>query len=48
MTVAGLAGKRWPVTFDRDRVRDLFRLGFLDRHEDVIFMGPVGVGKKQS
>ena len=34
-----------PVTFDRDRVRDLFSLGFLDRHEDVIFMGPVGVGK---
>jgi DNA replication protein DnaC len=34
-----------PVTFDRDRVRDLFGLGFLDRHEDVIFMGPVGVGK---
>lgn len=34
-----------PVTFDRDRVRDLFGLGFLDRHEDVIFLGPVGVGK---
>ena len=34
-----------PVTFDRDRVRDLFGLGFLDRHEDAIFMGPVGVGK---
>jgi DNA replication protein DnaC len=34
-----------PVTFDRDRVRDLFGLGFLDRHEDVIFMGQVGVGK---
>ena len=34
-----------PVTFDRDRVRDLFSLGFLDRHEDVLFMGPVGVGK---
>lgn len=34
-----------PVTFDRDRVRDLFSLGFLDRHEDVIFRGPVGVGK---
>jgi DNA replication protein DnaC len=34
-----------PVTFDRDRVRDLFGLGFLDRHEDVIFMGPAGVGK---
>ena len=34
-----------PVTFDRDRVRDLFSLGFLERHEDAIFMGPVGVGK---
>ena len=34
-----------PVTFDRDRVRDLFGLGFLDRHEDALFMGPVGVGK---
>lgn len=34
-----------PVTFDRDRVRDLFGLGFLDRNEDVIFMGPAGVGK---
>jgi DNA replication protein DnaC len=34
-----------PITFDRDRVRDLFGLAFLERHEDVIFMGPVGVGK---
>jgi DNA replication protein DnaC len=34
-----------PVTFDRDRVRDLFSLQFLDRKEDVIFLGPVGVGK---
>jgi DNA replication protein DnaC len=34
-----------PVTFDRDRVRDLFSLGFIDRKEDVLFMGPVGVGK---
>ena len=33
------------ITFDRDLVRDLFGLGFLQRHEDVIFMGPVGVGK---
>jgi DNA replication protein DnaC len=42
-----LEGFDWdaPVTFDRDRVRDLFGLGFLERHEDVIFMGPVGVGK---
>lgn len=34
-----------PVTFDRDRVKELFSLGFLERHEDVIFLGPVGVGK---
>jgi DNA replication protein DnaC len=42
-----LEGFDWdaPVTFDRDRVKDLFSLGFLDRHEDAIFMGPVGVGK---
>jgi DNA replication protein DnaC len=34
-----------PITFDRDRVRDLFGLGFLERNEDVLFLGPVGVGK---
>jgi DNA replication protein DnaC len=34
-----------PVTFDRDRVKELFSLGFLERQEDVIFLGPVGVGK---
>lgn len=34
-----------PVTFDRDRVRDLFSLSFLQKHQDVIFLGPVGVGK---
>jgi DNA replication protein DnaC len=34
-----------PVSFDRDRVKELFGLGFLERHEDVIFLGPVGVGK---
>ena len=34
-----------PVTFDRDRVRDLFSLGFLERREDALFLGPVGVGK---
>ena len=34
-----------PVTFDRDRVRDLFGLGFLERKEDVLLLGPVGVGK---
>ena len=42
-----LEGFDWDteVTFDRDRIRDLFGLGFIDRAEDVIFMGPVGVGK---
>ncbi|MCA9759203.1 MAG: IS21-like element helper ATPase IstB [Candidatus Eisenbacteria bacterium] len=34
-----------PITFDRDRVRDLFSLGFIERAEDVLFLGPVGVGK---
>lgn len=34
-----------PVTFDRDRVRDLFSLAFLEKHQDVVFLGPVGVGK---
>jgi DNA replication protein DnaC len=34
-----------PVTFDRDRVRDLFGLSFLEKREDVLFLGPVGVGK---
>ena len=33
------------VTFDRNRVRDLFGLGFIERCEDVIFVGPVGTGK---
>ncbi len=42
-----LEGFDWeaPFSFDRDRVKDLFGLGFLERHEDVIFLGPVGVGK---
>lgn len=42
-----LEGFDWdaPVTFDRDRVRDLFSLGFVERQQDVIFQGPVGVGK---
>ena len=34
-----------PISFDRNRVRELFGLGFIERHEDVIFMGPTGVGK---
>jgi len=42
-----LEGFDWdaPVTFDRDRVKELFSLGFLERCEDVLFLGPVGVGK---
>lgn len=42
-----LEGFDWdaPVTFDKHRVRDLFSLGFVQRHEDVIFLGPAGVGK---
>ena len=34
-----------PVTFDRDRVKALGNLTFLERREDVIFLGPTGVGK---
>ena len=33
------------VTLDRDIIRELFSLEFIDRHENVIFCGPVGVGK---
>lgn len=34
-----------PVNLDRQRIRDLFGLGFVVRKEDVILLGPVGVGK---
>ena len=34
-----------PITFDRDRVRDLFNLSFVGNHENVLICGPVGVGK---
>ena len=34
-----------PVHVDRQKIRDLFSLGFVARHEDVILLGPVGVGK---
>jgi DNA replication protein DnaC len=34
-----------PVTFDREWVKDQFSLAFMARKEDVIFMGPAGVGK---
>jgi len=33
------------VTVDRDILKELFSLEFIDRHENVIFCGPVGVGK---
>jgi DNA replication protein DnaC len=34
-----------PVAFDRPRVRDLFNLQWLEAHENIVFCGPVGVGK---
>lgn len=34
-----------PITVDREKVKDLFNLGFAERHENVIICGPVGVGK---
>jgi len=34
-----------PVHYDRTRVRELFRLDWLAAQENVIFCGPVGVGK---
>jgi DNA replication protein DnaC len=34
-----------PVTFDRDRIRDLISLVFIEKREDVLLLGPVGVGK---
>jgi DNA replication protein DnaC len=34
-----------PVSFDRPRVRALFGLHWLGQRENVIFTGPVGVGK---
>ncbi len=39
-----LEGFDWeaPVSFDRDRVRDLFTLSFVERQEDVTFLGPGG------
>lgn len=42
-----LEGFDWnaSLSFDRRRVKDLFSLGFIERREDVILLGPVGVGK---
>lgn len=34
-----------PVSFDRARVRELFSLRWLTERENVVFAGPVGVGK---
>jgi DNA replication protein DnaC len=34
-----------PVTFDKQRVKELFSLAFYERREDVVFLGPAGVGK---
>jgi DNA replication protein DnaC len=34
-----------PVQFDRRRLQALFSLEFLARHEHVLLLGPVGVGK---
>jgi len=33
------------ITVDREVLKELFSLEFIDRHENVIFCGPVGVGK---
>jgi DNA replication protein DnaC len=33
------------ISFDRTRVKDLMSLAFMERKEDVILLGPAGVGK---
>jgi len=33
------------ITVDREILKELFSLEFIERHENVIFCGPVGVGK---
>ena len=33
------------ISVDRDMLKELFSLEFIDRHENVILCGPVGVGK---
>jgi len=33
------------IRVDKARLTELFRLHFIERHENVIFCGPVGVGK---
>ena len=32
-------------SLEKDRIEELGRLGFLDRHENIIIIGPPGVGK---
>jgi DNA replication protein DnaC len=34
-----------PIQLDRRKLQTVFSLGFLARHEHVLFVGPVGVGK---
>ena len=33
------------IRIDKARLMELFNLHFIERHENVIFCGPVGVGK---
>lgn len=42
-----LEGFDWSaqIRLDKTRLMDLFGLHFLERHENVLFTGPVGVGK---
>lgn len=35
----------WPSQINRDQVRDLFRLSFLEEHANIILLGSVGLGK---
>ena len=35
----------WPKKINRPQIQQLFRLEFVPRHENVIFLGGVGVGK---
>jgi len=35
----------WPKKIDRVHIQDLFRLAFLEKHSNVIFLGGVGLGK---
>jgi|WetSurSiteA1Bulk_404760.scaffolds.fasta_scaffold31306_1 DNA replication protein DnaC len=34
-----------PITLDQEKLKDLFSLSFIERHENVFLCGPVGVGK---